>query len=242
MPLLRTPKVNGNSLDAGERILWRRWLDDENRRLQRRVRVVAPCCGYYRYSYQFEQDIDGTYYCLDCWASARSEQQKQVPQEQGLYDNANAYAAAAQHAEHRPQETQTAPTGEEGKEEKHTTVDSATNPNEAPVKITPPWRRESQEESPSKRQRVWQYVGVVDRWLKQKNYGFALFEGFDELVFIHGTDIDRMPSAGEMLEGVLERRPDGRLQAKSVIVRDVAKKDMQEMDQEKIHETLLGLV
>jgi hypothetical protein len=162
-----------------------------------------------------------------------------------LYDNANAYAAAAQHAEHRPQETQTAPTGEEGKEEKRTTVDSPMNPNEAPVKITPPWRQESQEEGPSKRQRVSQYVGVVYQWLPQYNYGFAYFEGCsNELVFIHLNDIqDRIPAVGEMIEGELRRRPrDGRLQAKRVIVRDVAKKDMQEMDQEKIHETLLGLV
>ena len=118
------------------------------------------------------------------WASARSEQQNQVPQDQGD-DAAHGYYAASQHAEAQnwPQEAMQT-------EDKEESVVSATNPNEAPVKTTPPWRQESQEEGPSKRQRVSRYAGVVYQWLPQYNYGFAYFEGCSsERVFIHVNDL-----------------------------------------------------
>ena len=36
-------EVNGTGLAAGERIIWRRWLESENRRRKRRIRATAPC-------------------------------------------------------------------------------------------------------------------------------------------------------------------------------------------------------
>ncbi len=132
------------------------------------------------------------------------------------------------------------------KEKKDAVVD--TNPNEAPMKTTPPWR---QEEAPSKRHRIWQYVGVVDKWLKPRNFGFARFEGFNEAAIIHVNDIDRIPTSGDRIECNLERRPDGKLRATNVIVvaaknDDAAKhvendaEKMESFDLEQIHDALMG--
>ena len=52
-------EVHGNELDAPERLVWRRWVEVENKRAARKSRVRAPCCGRYRFRYQMEADEAG---------------------------------------------------------------------------------------------------------------------------------------------------------------------------------------
>ena len=63
-------EIQGPDLDAAERLLWRRWRDDENMRNYRKSRVQAPCCGRYRFRYQLEHDGEGNYYCDSRWGAA----------------------------------------------------------------------------------------------------------------------------------------------------------------------------
>ena len=61
-------EVDGNELEAPERLLWRRWVEVENMRASRKSRVRAPCCGRYKFRYQLEPDENGELWCVDCWA------------------------------------------------------------------------------------------------------------------------------------------------------------------------------
>ena len=61
-------EVQSNNLDAPERLLWRRWVDAENKRAARKSRVRAPCCGRHKFRYQLEADEAGQLWCIDCWA------------------------------------------------------------------------------------------------------------------------------------------------------------------------------
>ena len=49
-------EVYGNELDAPERLLWRRWIEVENKRAARKSRLRAPCCGRFKFRYQMEAD------------------------------------------------------------------------------------------------------------------------------------------------------------------------------------------
>ena len=48
-------EVYGGELDAAERLLWRRWVENENARQFRKSRVQVTCCGRFRYRYQIER-------------------------------------------------------------------------------------------------------------------------------------------------------------------------------------------
>ena len=61
-------EIYGHELDAPERLLWRRWIEVENKRAARKSRVRAPCCGRFKFRYQLEADGAGTLWCMDCWA------------------------------------------------------------------------------------------------------------------------------------------------------------------------------
>ena len=223
-------------------------LEDENRRLERRVRLLAPCCRRYKYSYEFEQDIDGTYYCRDCWLHASTpivgQENSQKQQGEPSWDLGQGWygPAAANGNEAVPvwpdyssvtAEDAHATEHQESKEE-HEDVAAPPppphNPNEPPMQPTPPappWR-EVAALSP-KRRRV---LGKMETWLLERNYGFADFQGFNEKVFVHVRDVDHIPAAGDKVEGIVHRRRNGKLQAYKVSVQDA---------EEKLHETLLGL-
>ena len=89
-------EVASGELDAAERLLWRRWMDAENLKNQRKSRVQAPCCGRYRYRYQLEQDVEGGgWYCDNCWAAAAPlVQPPAAVQPAGVQDTAAGDAAA----------------------------------------------------------------------------------------------------------------------------------------------------
>ena len=61
-------EVHGNELDAPERLLWRRWIEVENKRAARKSRLRAPCCGRFKFRYQMEADEAGKLWCIDCWS------------------------------------------------------------------------------------------------------------------------------------------------------------------------------
>ena len=63
-------EIYGGELDPAERLLWRRWVENENARQVRKSRVQVPCCGRFRYRYQIEQDGDGNWWCDSCWNAA----------------------------------------------------------------------------------------------------------------------------------------------------------------------------
>ena len=52
-------EIYGGELDAAERLLWRRWVENENARQFRKSRVQAAYCGRVRCRYQIEQDEHG---------------------------------------------------------------------------------------------------------------------------------------------------------------------------------------
>ena len=59
-------ELDGTELDAGEKLIWRRWVDAEARRFARKNRVQAPCCGRYTCRYQLETDEGGLQRCGKC--------------------------------------------------------------------------------------------------------------------------------------------------------------------------------
>ena len=63
-------EVHGGELDAAERLLWRRWVENENARQVRKSRVQVPCCGRFQYRNQIEQDSDGNWWCNSCCNAA----------------------------------------------------------------------------------------------------------------------------------------------------------------------------
>ena len=207
-------EVHGDSLDVGERMVWRRWLDVQNLRLARKSRVRAPCCGRVKYRYQLEADLAGNLYCDACW--------QLEPQH---------WAQGAWQADQWCGQRDSMPT------DAQRTTEDETNPNEAPncKKVAPPWRRELElpQASPEKRQRL-SVDGKIQKWTPGKNYGFALFEGYgDQQVFVHSKDVEgTLLSAGDCVEAIVCRRDNGKLRAYEVTVRQ---------DPEKVHATLMGV-
>jgi hypothetical protein len=186
-------EVHGDSLDAGERMVWRRWLDCQNLRLVRKSRVRAPCCGRVKYRYQLEADFAGHFYCDACWQL----DPQHWPQDAGQ-------------TEQYVQDPSRSPEDE-------------TNPNEAPnfKKIAPPWRRESElpPPPPAKRSRL-SVEGKIQKWTHGMNYGFAIFDGFgDQQIYVHSKDVEGTLSVGDCVEAIVRRRDDGKLRAYEVIAR-----------------------
>ena len=59
-------ELHGKSLNGGERLVWRRWLDNENKREGRRSRLRAPCCGRSTFRYKLVPDERGFLSCKHC--------------------------------------------------------------------------------------------------------------------------------------------------------------------------------
>ena len=55
------------TLDAGERIMWKRWIESQNTKCGRRSRLRAPCCGKSTYRFRLVPDDNGYFYCQLCW-------------------------------------------------------------------------------------------------------------------------------------------------------------------------------
>ena len=81
----------GKTLDAGERLIWKRWLESQNQKHGRRSRLRAPCCGKSTFRFRLVPDDEGYYYCKQCWDSAWQAQwhieQPQLMQEAAAQDN-----------------------------------------------------------------------------------------------------------------------------------------------------------
>ena len=69
---------------------------------------------------------------------------------------------------------------------------------------------------------------------KNKDFGWARFNGYAESVFLHRNDIDELPVRGDALIGTVVRKPNGKLQAFNVRKAPAADPD------EKLNATLLG--
>ena len=67
MPVRIEREVYGKSLEAGERIIWKRWLESQNQRQGRRSRLRAPCCGKSTLRFRLMPDEQGFLYCQGCW-------------------------------------------------------------------------------------------------------------------------------------------------------------------------------
>ena len=59
-------ELYGKSLSGGERLVWRRWVDDQNRREGRKSRLRAPCCGKSTFLYKLVPDERGYLCCKHC--------------------------------------------------------------------------------------------------------------------------------------------------------------------------------
>ena len=64
----------GKALDAGERIIWKRWLESQNQKSGRRSRLRAPCCGKSTFRFRLVPDGEGYFYCRQCWDAASQAQ------------------------------------------------------------------------------------------------------------------------------------------------------------------------
>ena len=165
-------EVHGDSLDIGERMVWRRWLDVQNLRLVRKSRVRAPWCGRVKYRYQLEADVAGNYYCDVCW---QLEPQHWA---QGAWQADQWYGHQCGQQDPSPTDAQR-------------DVEEETNPNEAPnskkiENIGPPWRRESELPPPPPKRSRRTVEGKIQKWTLGKNYGSAAFDGFgDQQIFVH---------------------------------------------------------
>ena len=71
-------EIYGGELDAAERLLWRRWVENENARQFRKSRVQVTCCGRFRHRYQIEQDEHGNWWCDACWNAAPDRKEDAV--------------------------------------------------------------------------------------------------------------------------------------------------------------------
>ena len=66
-------ELYAKSLNAGERVVWKRWVDDQNKREDRKGRLRAPCCGRSTFRYKLalnERGILSCERCSDAYASA----------------------------------------------------------------------------------------------------------------------------------------------------------------------------
>ena len=59
-------ELHGKGLSAGERIVWRRWVEEQNSREGRRSRLRAPCCGRSTFRYKLVPTERGFLACKEC--------------------------------------------------------------------------------------------------------------------------------------------------------------------------------
>ena len=73
----------GKALDAGEIIIWKRWLESQNQKSGRRSRLRAPCCGKSTFRFRLVPDGEGYFYCRQCWdAASQAQWQAELSQPQ----------------------------------------------------------------------------------------------------------------------------------------------------------------
>ena len=182
-------EVYGGELDAAERLLWRRWVENENARQFRKSRVQVTCCGRFRYRYQVEQDEHGNWWCDACW---------------------NAVPMWRQPPDAPPEET-TLPARDGGDGNQDVPEGDVAAGSEKFATT----RRDS--ERPSKKRRR-ALTGRIDVWDRHQGHGHAHFDGCHERVLIHAKDcIDLDPSSGAAVSALVHRRRDGKLQAFKVM-------------------------
>ena len=66
VPVRIEREVYGKSLDFGERIIWKRWLETQNQKFGRRSRLKAPCCGKSTFRFRLLPDEQGFLFCPTC--------------------------------------------------------------------------------------------------------------------------------------------------------------------------------
>ena len=59
-------ELYAKNLDAGERVIWKRWLEEKNEKEGRRSRFRAPCCGKSTFRYKMVQNENGAWFCRRC--------------------------------------------------------------------------------------------------------------------------------------------------------------------------------
>ena len=59
-------ELYAKNLDAGERVIWKRWLEEKNEKEGRRSRLRAPCCGKSTFRYKMMQNETGAWFCRRC--------------------------------------------------------------------------------------------------------------------------------------------------------------------------------
>ena len=87
-------EVYRTNLKAGERIIWKRWLESQNQRQGRRSRLRAPCCGKSTLRFRLLPDDQGFLYCQGCW-DAFSEWQHNVYAHQQSYAAQQDYSSSS---------------------------------------------------------------------------------------------------------------------------------------------------
>ena len=203
-------EVQGTGLDAGERVFWRRWLETENLWNYRKSRVQCPCCGRYKFRYQFDQDTDGAFYCDACWLAGSSPAQLSARPVQ---------TPPPQDQAPQPLERSADMTGAKGK----------------PVAILPgkdaPWR--SPDVSSPKRRRCSQEL-IVDYWDDRDAFGYAYCtNGCSERVLLQAKDCQCELRVGDRVSALVHRRrQDGKLQGLKVL--------KAWSEEERVHAALIG--
>ncbi len=177
------------------------WPACRNRRcfVTRAYTYQAPCCGRFTCRYQLEPDDGGAQRCLKCRALP-----DRVPWALGQQRLAWQYLQLEIQKAAMPTPPLTAP-------------GVVPNPSEAPAyaPALPPWRaRKADGEEiapPPKRMRT--SSGAMEVWHAHENCGWAWFTGYGQWVFVHLSDIDSPPQAGDPLTGHVRTMSDGKLQA-----------------------------
>ncbi len=219
-------EIEGNQLDPGERCIWRRWADADALRRNRKSRIRAPCCGRFACPYQLVQDGDGLLRCNKCrtepWPAWSVSKQLEQPMPQ--------LAQGTQLVEPTPevapwQQAQPMPQFKQEKQDsgaamptpRLTAMGVVPNPNEAPADkpVLPPWRKrkaDGEEIAPPPKS-MRKSNGGLETWHAHENCGWAWFTGYDQWVFVHLSDIDSPPQAGDALTGRVRMMSGGKLQA-----------------------------
>ena len=198
-------EVYGGELDAAERLLWRRWVANENARQFRKSRVQVTCCGRFRYRYQIEQDEHGNWWCDACWNAVPMCRPAADPAHEATLPAPDRKEDAVEVVDESPESPRVPP------------GDAAAG--SAPEKSSrrEDWRWETGKRATKRRRHA--LTGAVDFWNQHHGYGYARFDGHHERVLFHAKDcIDvGTPSAGAAVSAFVHRRRDGKLQAFKVM-------------------------
>ena len=115
MPVRTEREVYGKSLDFGERIIWKRWLESQNQKYGRRSRLKAPCCGKSSFRFRLLPDEAGFLYCQGCWDAYSQWQHNDYAQKQSYVAQPDSTISAQEASQHsgvkRPTWSEDPPTG-----------------------------------------------------------------------------------------------------------------------------------